>query len=133
MQGTWLHVKDTHTNIWHDARCLWLIIEELSNLDTASVGVHSGWTRWIETDIMHSRIGIREGAYTCQQHRPLGLEGKGEQGSKAYSVSCWHKDVGVRHRRVVLEGGDCLLPGPEGKVPAKPCSKTDDNLPVADR
>ena len=61
-----------------------------------------------------------EAACTCQQHRPLDLEGEGEQGTKAHSVSCWHKNVGVWHSRVVLEGGDCLLPRPESKVPAVP-------------
>lgn len=63
---------------------------------------------------------VEEAACTCQQHRPLDLEGEGEQGTKPHSVSCWHIYVGVWHSRIVLEGGDCLLPRPESKVPAEP-------------
>ena len=70
------------------------------------------WLIWVKRG--------EEADCTCEQHGPLDLEGKGEQGTKAHSISCWHKYVGVWHSRVELEGWDCLFPRPERKVPAAP-------------
>ena len=77
--------------------------------------------RLISEEILSNYYGGRERGCTCEQYRPLDLEGKGEQGAEAHSIGCGHKDVGVGHGGVVLVGWNCLLPRPQGKVPAMPC------------
>ena len=56
--------------------------------------------------------------HTCQQHRPMHLESKGQKRSKAHCVCRGDKDLGVRHGRVVLECRHCFFPRSQGIVSA---------------
>lgn len=96
--------------IWFDIKSV-----HIKASNTAMETATQGWRR--------TGAGGGRGC-TCEQHRPLDLEGKGEQDAEAHSVSCRNKDLGIWHSRIVLEGWNCLLPGPQGKVPAAAHSKS---------